>query len=225
MADLKTSGCEFTFINSDGNPGFETVVMKHNVTFIVTGIDRTDYVIYGKNQNTVTYGGSLTSGGFDLRDSFGNRVYIDSLKTGDVLSVFASKDNECIKMILSKDSVSGEVVAIDSVNHSVVLRYRSKDESYSVVPEYMADFTLGLKGDFCMDAFSRLVYTNAKPGESFEYGYFMNVDFSGGLNPARLKIYTPTGFEVYECSKTVFIDGIKTEIAASSASAIISGGK
>lgn len=225
VADLSERGCELTFIDADASNGYETVVMNHGTTLIVTNIDRTAYTVYGEKGAKVVYDSSADSSFFEITDAEGNELYIDRIKNGNVLTVFASKDSQCIKVILCTDTVSGTVNSVDSQSGEVTLLSGKTETVYTVAPGYEANITLGLEGEFYLDAFGRLVYSDALPGSDFEYGYLINVAFTGGLTLPRLLILTSVDFEEFTVSDKFALDGKSTSLSSSSENAILSGGK
>lgn len=210
VADFMCEDSTLTLIDSDGNGDYETAVQKAGQTMIVTGIDRTEYIIYGENQMSVNFDDTDDANSLDITDSDGEEVYFDRIKNGNVLTVFASKDMGCVKITLSTDTVSGKISTVDTEENTVT--FADSEGVYYIAPGFEKDFVLGLEGEFYLDAFGRLVYSDTEPGGDFEYGYFISGAFDSPMLPPRLRLLTSVEVEVFNCADDFFIDGKKVTL-------------
>lgn len=214
-----------TLIDGDGDKLYETASLVHGQTLVVTNIDRTDYVIYGQNQIAVRFDSSEPSSTFIITDKNGSESYIDRIKNGNVITVFASKDSQYIKAIISTDTVKGRITEMDLATGKIKLTSGKEVLDYEIASGCESDFAIGLEGEFYVDAFGKLVYSSAELGSDYEYGYIISGMYAGPMSPARLLILNSVDFEEFECAQSVVIDGTKTDFSQSASNVIYSDKK
>ncbi len=220
-SDLVANDSALTLIDRDLNGEYETVIMNQAITTIVVNIDRTEYIIYGENDFCINYNSVDNSSSFEITDTQGKELFIDEVKKNNVLTVYKSKDNSYIKAVMSDIKVSGQVTAKDEVSKTVYVTDASGEKEYKISSGYEDRFTVGMTGAFFLDSLGRILCPDNVETKNWEYGYLAAVSFNNGLDSSRLKIYTASGFETFECSNKLIIDGRREDINKTSNNAIV----
>lgn len=205
-ADLKLADGELTLIDYEGDGVFDLAKAKSRETMVYQGADNLEDLIYCRE-------GTIYTDPFDesyyfriiLVDSLDGSekdITIDELSSGDVLTVYRSKDDKYTLIYAYSqgvygfiDSYSDDEVVIDGISYELPLK----------TP--VSDLTIGAKVAFSTDMFGRLVYMeeeNIATGPF--YGYFFSYNPPKALANGKVKIIDGKEIKVLTCADDVTID-------------------
>lgn len=102
---------ELTLVDNDKDGDFDVVIVKEYYNIYVYGTDAVNDIIYGK------YGNSVNTGSCDnmvFYTADGALSALEEISSGNIISVYQSKDLSNIKFIISSKVVSGKVEGIEN---------------------------------------------------------------------------------------------------------------
>lgn len=224
-SDLDCDDAKLTLIDNDMDGVYDVVLVNQAQTMVITSIHRTEYVIYGEGGACVDYDDSKKGSSFEIRNEKGEDVYFDRLKNGNVITAFVSRDSQCVKIYLSSTTVNGTITEVNNQDGVVKLLLGKEEAEYKIAPGYESKLVLGLEGQFYLDYYGRLVYSDAEAGADYSYGYLMGGMFKTSMSSATLRIFTDVGIEDFACGDALMIDGRKKQaIEKDSSNAIYQNG-
>lgn len=133
---------------------------------------------------------------------------IKDIAIGDILTVYASKDNSYKKVIISNDEVSGRISTIDD-NDKTIVSINGNDyivsDTYSDADNRIA---LGVSGNFYFDAFGEIAYVDFNSSEE-KYGYLLYIADVGGISrQPEIKVFDSDGkMQVIKLNRKISING------------------
>ena len=205
-ADLAIEDGELTLIDSDGDELYDLVKAKSIETMIFRGADNIEDLIYCKEGNIHTkpfddsYYCEIIR--VNVNDGSQERISIDEMSQGDVLTVYRSRDSKYLLIYAYSSGVYG---VINEINDEQVIVDGTAYELPLKTPR--SELSVGAKVSFSVDMFGRLVYLERETDElGPQYGYFFAYDGANGLGNAKVKIIVGNDVFIYSLAEIVKVD-------------------
>lgn len=209
ISDTLNSDFDSVKLIRDSGGLYRTVIIKNSINFVAESGGGTQKVIFDKAQKGRSLKVDTEEYDFIIfRNSAGEEISADSIKTDDVLSVFMSKDGLYADIIVSSRIINGTV---DSIKNSGTERTAKLGDSvYRFCNDAdSSDIKAGSGVRLYLDYRGRIAYAetvNAKKFAAFVYKYSYKDD--GFDKPLRFKMFAEDGeVKLLKCADTVRLDG------------------
>lgn len=166
-SDLNPDIGSLRLIDNDGNGTYEIVFVTAYQTMVVDSVDADNYTLsnkYGFNGCLKTFKADDQSDVIKVYDGTGAEVRFSTIKSGNVVSVAASKGTEdrVIKIYISgKPDISGKVTGMKESDDIIKLdgtSYKQSEEFKSYLKETSKTIELGKEYTFSFDTFGNIAY-------------------------------------------------------------------
>ncbi len=201
---------KYTFIDSDDNGGFETLVISEYKNAVVSYVDTKNNKIYDKYAPGVPMDVSNDAIKKTIIYKDSQQINLENIAIEDVLTVYESKNYA--RIYVSTSSVTGQVSSIvkDSSSTKICIggNWYGVDEDVAV--KQGISVRVGMEGKFITDIFGKIAYISAgASGLNYTMGYIVDYASEGLFeDKVLLKMYVPTvGLKEYNLSNKVKIDG------------------
>lgn len=205
----------------ENKEGEQTVLITAYENYVVTDVDYKNYIVYDNTQNDRKFD-------FDVNDSVeyavfmqknGQKMEFNDITAGTVLSIAASADMDCFRVIAAAETVSGEIKNISSDtenNGDEVTIINIDSNTYKTAPNFFTDRVLQLQlnvtYEFGLDAAGRIAAVNVESRAGQEYAFLINAtaydDIEKGEMTIRFKLLTSYGkVETIYAADKVQVDG------------------
>lgn len=190
--DLHPRYGSVTLIDHDGN-GYDAVLIRETETYVIEQFSDLAGQITGKYNEKPLVLGNLDPGHTAFYHytgkPIGNPLYNCSI--GDVLEVMESRDGAYLTIVVSDQSVSGQItaiyeeaVAVDGTAYTLSQSFRDLGVSLE----------LGAAAEFYLNSAGEIAGRGENEPGSEQYGYLVDTAKSGGIDACGLfKIFTRSG--------------------------------
>lgn len=180
------------YIDNNGDGFIEVINVSVYENYYVNKVNISDNIIVDMNGKLIKLDNKAD---YEIMDTNGSSMKLDEISYGYLISLFASKKGEYVKIIVSDNKVSGiideirsdeQILIIDGVEYKVANNLLS-DSDYSYLK-------CGAEVTFILDCSNQLAAVENKNG-SFLYGFLkrVNYDEEGLGDDVSLKIFTQDG--------------------------------
>lgn len=178
-----------TLIDADANNEYETVFVKNYKTYVIQNIKTESQMVYD------IFGNNFTYEDVDEIVVYKNDkpINIEDIKAGEVVSAAVSLSGEKMEIIVSDNSISGEVESTYTQDGKTYYTISSDTETdYCCTPEYLKalsngyssaqEFSLGDSVIWYMNAFDVIanVQIAEESIEKMSYGYLIEAEQDNG---------------------------------------------
>lgn len=229
--DLKIKSGTLTFVDVNFDKSYDVVIAEEFENFLLLTNNQVNQIIADKNGNEIKYGDYKK---FEFFTTNGETKAISLLKANSVLSVFASKDDARIKIIVSEDKVDCKVKAIETdEDGKEIITVTHMVEGVEVDTPYKYSATFLENNENGVDGFVkpvigsevtlRLDYQGRIAGienynDQYQYAYFITAgkDTTSKLaSKCLVKMCLNTGdIATIATAKKIMINGVTTENGA-----------
>lgn len=127
-----------------------------------------------------------------------DEIKLSDLKEYDVLSVYASADNEMYNIIVTRNVVEGKINAKDDKGFYI------NDKQYKVADNYTDTISIGMEGKFYLDIDGRIAAVDTASTLSTNYAYLLKAYTDKGTDTSSFKLFTKAGEEkLYEANEKI----------------------
>lgn len=185
---------------------YDTAVIWSYDNCIIGGIDRDNEGFYDKN--TMAFTSLKNIDRLDIFSDGGTAGTIDDLAVGDCVSIYKSKSGDRVKLVYSRNSVSGKVEKIDTYRDFRYVtidgvEYRSAKALNAPLAKSGENVTLYL------DACGHVAYVEYASG-TMRYAYLIKAVYDDGEDSLILKMFDQSGaMQKVETVEKVKIDDTK----------------
>ncbi len=198
--------------DSKGDGTYDTVIVEDYNSYIVSGISKTEEILYLKNVNK-----AIDIGDYDFfaaYDDSGNEIDdILSIKNNSVISVMESKNKSFLRILVSSKEFNGTVESLGNDNRDK--RYAEiNGDKYIIDKTYAVDIekSMQLRNTyyFRLDAFGDIVSCDFNVSGEYKAGYLLRIFRDDENEKFSVKVFTDD-----DCAKrftfadSVTIDGKK----------------
>ncbi len=206
---------ELVLIDSDASGVFETVIINEPQTLQVSAVDFSRYIVYCKEGQTISHDENQDQGYFSLQAKNGDKVDIDELKAGNVLTAYISKDSQYINAIVSTETLDGIVEEI-SDDYIIIKSGRQEPKEYDIVPGMDVNVSISSNFLFLLDHLGRIAYVADDSANIYRYAYIVEGAPAKGIDAEyELRILSSSGMENVFVKNNVYIDGISAKLNGS----------
>lgn len=137
--DLKIKSGSLKFIDNDLDRTYDVVIAEEFVNHMLLSNNQVNQFVADSNGTEIHYGEYAK---FEFLTTNGEEKAISLLKSNSILSVFASKDDTRIKIIVSEDKVDGKVTALEKYDEKeiVTIIHSVEGEQVETPYEYSATY-------------------------------------------------------------------------------------
>lgn len=212
ISETMNSDIESIKLIKNSNGLYKTVIIKSYENYVVGTINTAQKVIFDKARTGRSF--KINEDDYDFlifKDAEGNEILAESIKQGDVLSVFISKDEKYAEAIVNSRIIAGVTESIKTLNGKNYVTigentYCFKDDAD------IQKIKAGSNVELYLDFSGKVAYTEVSSDKrfaAFVYSYsFKDQDFDKSL---LFKIFTENGeMLIAGCADSVRLDG-KTE--------------
>ncbi len=196
---------ELTFIDSDSDGYYETVICTKPESMVIEGISMYNEEIF-TSSGTVSFDSFDKTGYVALHkvDENGNiaDAVLDDLKTDEVLTVYRSADGKYLEAYATENKikgklvkVSGDEVQIDTITYKFLNNAADEIRAGSVINAYV-DY-LGY------------VVKITEVDSGYQYGYVYSCGYDDANEAVTLRIFTSLKLEIYTTENKIILDGKK----------------
>lgn len=145
--------------------------------------DTHDYIFYDKNKANNVF--------IDLKDMcFSCNTELKNIKSGNILEVFCSKNNDFVKINLLSETVSGTVNGIGT-DGSILIGEREIDTASYFDTYYEKELSLGESTTVVLESSGKAVAVTSAASGFMKFAYFEATNEDGALNEdIQLKLFT-----------------------------------
>lgn len=191
-----------TLIDNDNNRVFDCVWIDHPKTMVISSLGA------GKILDEDTGFVLDTEDGRVFLFKNGSQTKITVLKVGDVLSVYqsANKTEEPLTRVIADQRIVNGTVEMLKDDIIVI-----DGMEYKCAKECDEDIYIGLKADFYLNAYNRIVTYKIASERNSKIGLFMAaaVDGKAFSDDVKIRILTENNdMEVFQCSDVIKADGV-----------------
>lgn len=202
---------DFAFTN--GNVTFIGDAYKWNAILI----NKFDTMVVGAAVENTVYDYYDVNFGheFDENDAEfilnGEKINIEQLKKGDVLSVAYAKEGKYCTVYVSRDTVTGTVGEINSEYFVIGRKHVYRSDYFA---ENEEEPKSGTTITIALDHLGRAVAIPDVDDGAVKYGYFMGAQSGNGFKADRVKMYTADGnMVIYNLDSSINVNGNKIKSA------------
>lgn len=127
--DFKIRNGRLTLVDTDKDGVYDIVMAEEYIDVFVSGVSVAQEMIYSQYANAVVYGDYKT---YSFIDESGAAIEPKFIAAGNVLSVYASRNKECVKMMLGSEKAELAVERLEEENNSITLTSGEKNYKISV---------------------------------------------------------------------------------------------
>ncbi len=188
----------YTFIDRGEDDVVDVMFMNEAQSFVIDKINTSTQTIYFKDRatlngrNAVCLDNEKYDTEISLTDVEGNELSVSDLSVDTAITMFASKDQNYIKAIVSEDNVVGKIttVKVDGIEIEGVFYELAKK------PNGAANFEpkVGEEATYILDCFGKVAGSTEAIQTSYQYVYIINAKYGSGLN-SSVSLQTITGQE------------------------------
>ncbi len=225
--DFKIKAGTLTLIDNDSDRVYDVVIAEEYVNYMLLTNNQVNEYVADAIGNEIHYG---EYDKFEFLTTSGEEKAISLLKDKSILSVFASKDDAKIKIIVSEDKVDGKVTGIekDDDKEIVTIIHSVEGEEVETAYEYSATFLENAENNISgyklpaindeltvrLDFEGRIAGIEAY-SDMYQYAYFLAAgkdDSSKLVSKCLIKMCLNTGdIATIATSKKLIINGVATE--------------
>ncbi len=206
-----------TLLSSEDRNIYDIVLIDGYENMIVTGKNSDTYAVFDKNSSKSIRLEAALYECFSIEDTVGIERDWSEIQDGAVLSIFQSQDGQCLRVVVSEDTITGNVSGIDDSNYVVI-----NDETYEVYSdEVLTKLSAGMSVTCYLDCFGYIAEVQTQASSDRFVGFALNgfCDYERGDAVLGMHILSETGnIEYYETNGKININGetykdIKTAFA------------
>ncbi len=187
---------------------YDTAVIRKYSSFVVGNTDDANRVLYDKIQPHKNL--KLTENLYDnlVIKKDGALVEFESITPGSVLSVYASKDNKSLEILICQDIAEGEIIAVGENEKGTEIlvnasSYNVLDDVVKYIPE------VGSNVRAYLNHAGEVAYIEVKNGEKYTAAYLIKTRVDEDNDVLMLHMLTQKGeFGYFECADKVTVDGV-----------------
>lgn len=208
MQDLRNlAGADgsIVLIDYNGDKVYDTLDVREAKTMQVKAIDHFDFKIYCNE-------GIIKCKDFDesffevsIKDDEGvtNKASIDSLSVGQVLTVYASRDDVYVEILAATETYNG---VVNGVNEDYIV---IGEKEYALAREAVRnEIKIGTTVEVLLDVYGRVAYVDYVSGSNrYEYGYLFKAWYNDFDGYGQAKIVTKDGPITFKIKDMFLIDG------------------
>ncbi len=226
--DMKIESGTLTFVDVDLDSTYDVVIAEEFENYLLLTNNQASQLVADSNGNEIKYG---EYDKYEFLTTLGETKAISLLKSNSVLSVFASKDDARVKIIVSEDKVDCRVSGIETNEDDeeiITVTHMVEGEEVETPYEYSATFIKNVENNikgFVKPALEsevtlRLDFQGRIAGvenykDQFQYAYFLDAgkDKNAKLSSRCLiKLCLNTGdVATVATAKKITINGVTTK--------------
>ncbi len=218
LADISIDSGEVILLDNDNDGVYDVIFINEYETYVVKTVDADTLKVFDFYGRTLDL--DVDSEQVQIIGSSGTLTDINYIYKDDVLSVQKSKNGEVIRVQIVKNTFSGTVKAMETINGSKRLTvgdtayYMSKDFENIVHTDKIEPYT-GLEAVFHLDAEGKIAHITTASSNGWKYGYIISANVGDDDGKIYFKIYTTDNkFERFEVQERVIVDGASKKVAA-----------
>ena len=245
--EKETNYGEYRLLDNDGDSVVDVVFIQEAESFIVDRVNTTNNTVYLANKELFR---GKTSFKFDydekdnlyeLVDTDGETMELADIAAGDGITFIVSADETYAKIVVSSQSVTGEVEEILDEDTVVIDGQEYKIANNKAISDL--DMSLGDAATYTLDMFGNIIGVYGDKKNSYEYGYIVEAGTNGtmatnvqlrivtGLPPEK-EVKTVSGNEtisyyfqndtiqLYDCASKVEWNGVSKSLTAAEAASL-----
>lgn len=189
----------YVFVNNDFDTEIEVLFINEAQSFIVDRVNTDSSTVYFKDREMLNGRSAVV---LDANDDKDKRVYVvdaegspfavESIKTGNSITLFSSSGQKYIKAVISDDTVEGAISEIFEDGVTI----EDNDYKLALRPNGQAYFEpkLGTSAIFALDAFGNIINSIDEVATDYKYAYIIKAGNDSGLS-GSLSIMVVSGQE------------------------------
>lgn len=205
------------YIRLVGSGGkYDTVIIEDYRTYVVQNVSLANKKIISKYDEAALPDMDKPSELY-IHDTEGNNISLESIKSGDVLSVLRSADDDCIDISVCRKTVYGRIDGVTKgefddyrLNISAYL-YEVTEGMYNKLKDESSERLLAVTGDFSLDMFGRIADFTYGSSSKRHIGFMVKVINDTDAERVKIKVFTPSGsFEETALSSRLKVNDVST---------------
>lgn len=196
--------------------GEDIIIIKDYQTYAVQSISLQNSKIMSKYSGNVLDLSDAEE--VSIRSLDGQKMKLEDIKAGNVISVLCSDDNECFEITVCTKSFYGRIDGInggDFYDYKLEIsayEYGVTEELYNELRFEGTEKLLSVTGDFYVDIFGRVAYFEYGSSPKRSVGYMVRAWNNFDLDTVQIKIFNTSGkFEILTLSEKLSINDVKVE--------------
>ncbi len=208
---VNESNFKGTIIAAENIDGSQSIIINEYVDYVVESINYATGKITGQSNK-----GDFTLSDDDLAviyDDNNEEVILKQLKSGDILTVYQSKNKtgkKFSKVYLSNGSVSGSITEIDESDYYI------NNKKYALSNNCVDQINVGQSGVFLLNKYGEIVKVGTDSDSPLVVGLFMAYDQkpSGIDDETMIKLMTLEGKTAeFKAARRIAVDGMHLKTA------------
>lgn len=195
-------------LSSHANNSYDIILIDGYENMIVTGKNSDTYAVFDKNSSKSIKLDDALYECFSIEDTAGMECDWSDIKDGVVLSIFQSQDGEFLRVVVSEDTITGNVSRIDSSGHVVI-----NDETYEIYSDELREkLSSGMSVTCYLDCLGYIAEVQTQASSDRFVGFALTgfYDCDHGDDILGMRILSETGkIEYYETKGKININGEK----------------
>lgn len=201
-SDLKIEAGQITFIDTNSDNLYDLLLVEEYVDVVISGVDTTTQCVYDYFGNSYSFSDDAF---VTIYDKNMNIIDASQLTTNAVMSIYKSKDGECVKYVFCADRVTGDVTVKDERDGKTYITIG--DTEYGFSPSLLLKLEEGYSGieipelgtnvNAYLNFEGKIVDSNVTKKE-YMYAFCLRVGeekVSFTRKTAAMKVVTQTGTE------------------------------
>lgn len=194
-ADLITKNGIVKLIDNDSDRVIDVMFLYEKDSYAVDSVGSGGYSIKykmneGQNESGLYVDEDDVNVAYIAKNSDGTQISPDNISSDCVVSVYKSKTEDVITVVISKEIVSGTIDLLRENNRYVTIMGTEYEVAINSKGEMLTlDFELGAVLGLYLDEFGRVVYTTTAGDSNIIYAYIIDIDsFSGFSDSWKVKV-------------------------------------
>ena len=215
--DLLPKSGSVTLISNDSDDIYDVVIIEDSRSFVVRSVSDTNKIIHFKEftGQAVTFKGRPAIYLHDddyiisITDDLGKPISLTDISEDDVVTITESKDGKYIKIIVTRNSVTGILQEI--ADSSVVIDGKEYPLNQSNGYKPITEVQIGDRALFYLDAYGKIIMSEKLGNEELIYAYVVDVKPAENRlnNTLQLKLMHKASMEKvvdkYDSTKITYI--------------------
>lgn len=217
--DLFPESGNITLIDNNRDGDYDVIYIMDYEQYVVQSVDKNNEIITDKYDKTKQLDLDYSSNWnrIIIKDKSGSDVKFSTLKEWDVLSVAKSNDGRIVTIIVSRESVKGEIREVNTRENDTCKSITIGDVEYDV-PNYYFEinkFSLGKAGLFYLNMDGKIIAFKEGVSDEINYGFILEAMLpqNGGIEKKmEFRIFDSSNKMLYlKGAERINIDNLKKQ--------------
>lgn len=192
--DLNVKNGRIELIDNNGDRAVDVLFLYEKDSYAVDSVGSNGYSIKykmyeGQNESGLHIDEEDDNIAYIARTSDGTKISPENISSDCAISVYKSKTEDVITVVVSKDIVTGTVDVVRENNRYVTVMGTEYEVAKNSKGEILnLDFKLGTVLGLYLDEYGRVVYATTAGDSSTIYAYIIDMDSFGGFSDDNWKI-------------------------------------